>query len=196
MLLFVHSRCYGESLNYYNNLYLWRAACDVTLLSTKLSLLDMLVARTCSIVLPHFSYRYGVISTPELTGWQLLSANDSFLIASSDGVFEKMTMQDVCDMMLHAKLGVNQDFDSFAVAQQNLADYVVHLALQKGTTDNVAAVVVPLGSPSSSGATIEDWHHIEENSRTSLLPLQSIPYQHKSGRLSVRLLILLIATTQ
>ncbi|XP_051181071.1 uncharacterized protein [Lolium perenne] len=128
--------------------------------------------------------RYGVISTPELTGWQLLSANDSFLIASSDGVFEKMTMQDVCDMMLHAKLGDNQDFESFSVAQQNLADYVVHLALQKGTTDNVAAVVVPLGSPSSSGATIEDWHHLEENSRTSLLPLQTIPYQHKSDGVS------------
>uniref|UniRef100_A0A0E0F736 protein-serine/threonine phosphatase n=1 Tax=Oryza meridionalis TaxID=40149 RepID=A0A0E0F736_9ORYZ len=39
--------------------------------------------------------RYGVIPTPELTEWQSLSANDTFLIASSDGVFEKMTMQDV-----------------------------------------------------------------------------------------------------
>ena len=98
-------------------------------------------------------------------------------------------MQDVCDMMLHAKLGVNQDFESFSVAQQNLADYVVHLALEKGTTDNVAAVVVPLGSSSSSGATMEDWPHLEENSRTSILPSQTIPYQHKSGRLSVRLLV-------
>uniref|UniRef100_A0A453SJR0 protein-serine/threonine phosphatase n=1 Tax=Aegilops tauschii subsp. strangulata TaxID=200361 RepID=A0A453SJR0_AEGTS len=124
--------------------------------------------------------RYGVISTPELTGWQLLSANDSFLIASSDGVFEKMSMQDVCDMMLYAKYGVNQDFEPLAVVQQNLADFIVHLALQKGTTDNVAAVIVPLGSPSSSGARIEDWHHLEENSVTSVLPLQTIPYQHKS----------------
>uniref|UniRef100_M8BLP7 protein-serine/threonine phosphatase n=1 Tax=Aegilops tauschii TaxID=37682 RepID=M8BLP7_AEGTA len=123
---------------------------------------------------------YGVISTPELTGWQLLSANDSFLIASSDGVFEKMSMQDVCDMMLYAKYGVNQDFEPLAVVQQNLADFIVHLALQKGTTDNVAAVIVPLGSPSSSGARIEDWHHLEENSVTSVLPLQTIPYQHKS----------------
>ncbi|KAM3192607.1 hypothetical protein ACQJBY_069677 [Aegilops geniculata] len=124
--------------------------------------------------------RYGVISTPELTGWQLLSANDSFLIASSDGVFEKMSMQDVCDMMPYAKYGVNQDFEPLAVVQQNLADFIVHLALQKGTTDNVAAVIVPLGSPSSSGARIEDWHHLEENSVTSVLPLQTIPYQHKS----------------
>ncbi|KQJ88071.1 uncharacterized protein LOC100827416 isoform X2 [Brachypodium distachyon] len=124
--------------------------------------------------------RYGVISTPELTGWQLLSANDSFLIASSDGVFEKMTMQDVCDMMLHAKLGVNQGFETSVVAQQNLADYIVHLALQKGTTDNVATVVVPLVSASSSVATIENELHLEENSRKSVLPLHTIPYQHNS----------------
>lgn len=124
--------------------------------------------------------RYGVISTPELTGWQFLSANDSFLIASSDGVFEKMTMQDVCDLMLHRKLGVNQELGSFAITQQNLADYVVHLALQKGTTDNVAAVVVPLGSPSSSGATLEDWYHIKGNSKAFISPLQTVPYQQKS----------------
>ncbi|XP_062197155.1 uncharacterized protein LOC133900076 isoform X2 [Phragmites australis] len=120
--------------------------------------------------------RYGVISTPELTGWQLLSANDSFLIASSDGIFEKMTMQDVCDLMLHVKLRANRELGSFDSTQQNLADYVVHLALQKGTTDNVAAVVVPLGSPSSSVTTLEDWSHLEENSETSITPFQTIPY--------------------
>uniref|UniRef100_A0A0E0MGN4 protein-serine/threonine phosphatase n=1 Tax=Oryza punctata TaxID=4537 RepID=A0A0E0MGN4_ORYPU len=124
--------------------------------------------------------RYGVIPTPELTEWQSLSANDTFLIASSDGVFEKMTMQDVCDLMLHVKLGVNQELGSFAVTQQNLADYVVDLALEKGTTDNVAAVVVPLGSHYSSKVTLEDWYMLEENSKTSISPLQTIPYQQKS----------------
>ncbi|KAL5204664.1 hypothetical protein ABZP36_009535 [Zizania latifolia] len=131
---------------------------------------------------------YGVISTPELTGWQSLSANDTFLIASSDGVFEKMTMQDVCDLMLHVKLGVNQELESFAITQQNLADYVVHLALQKGTTDNVAAVVVPLGSHYSSIDTIQDWYRLEENSKTSILPLQTIPYQQKSDGVSSALI--------
>ncbi|KAL6654871.1 hypothetical protein ACP70R_008336 [Stipagrostis hirtigluma subsp. patula] len=123
--------------------------------------------------------RYGVISTPELTGWQFLSANDSFLIASSDGIFEKMTMQDVCDLMLHVKLRVNGKLGSFASTQQNLADYVVHLALQKGTTDNVAAVVVPLGSPGSSDTAFEDRSHLEENPKTSILPFQTSPYQLK-----------------
>ncbi|CAL4987178.1 unnamed protein product [Urochloa decumbens] len=123
--------------------------------------------------------RYGVISTPELTGWRFLSENDTFLVASSDGIFEKMTMQDVCDLMLHAKLHVNQDLGSSAITQNNLADYVLRVALQKGTTDNVAAVVVPLGSPSSTGTTLEDWSQFEENLKTSISPVQNIPYQLK-----------------
>ena len=62
--------------------------------------------------------------------WEALLPNDTFLIvASSDGVFEKVTMQDVCDLMLYVKLGVKQELGSFAVTQQNLADYVVDLFL-------------------------------------------------------------------
>ncbi|XP_039822174.1 probable inactive protein kinase At3g63330 isoform X8 [Panicum virgatum] len=87
-----------------------------------------------------------------------------------------MTMQDVCDLMLNAKLRVNQDLRSSAITQHNLADYVVRVALQKGTRDNVAAVVVPLGPP-SSGTTLEDWSQFEENLKTSISPLQNIPYQ-------------------
>ncbi len=67
-------------------------------------------------------------------------------------------MQDVCDLMLRVKLGVNQELGSFAVTQQNLADYVVDLALEKGTTDNVAAVIVPLGSQYSFKVTLKDWY--------------------------------------
>uniref|UniRef100_A0A0E0Q5S8 protein-serine/threonine phosphatase n=1 Tax=Oryza rufipogon TaxID=4529 RepID=A0A0E0Q5S8_ORYRU len=82
--------------------------------------------------------------------WESLLPNDTFLIvASSDGAFEKMTMQDVCDLMLYVKLGVKQELGSFAVTQQNLADYI-------GTTDNVAAVIVPLGSHYSSKVTLKD----------------------------------------
>uniref|UniRef100_A0A0D3GNU1 Uncharacterized protein n=1 Tax=Oryza barthii TaxID=65489 RepID=A0A0D3GNU1_9ORYZ len=58
--------------------------------------------------------------------WESLLPNDTFLIvASSDGAFEKMTMQDVCDLMLYVKLGVKQELGSFAVTQQNLADYSI-----------------------------------------------------------------------
>lgn len=33
---------------------------------------------------------YGVISAPEVTDWQPLTANDCYLVAASDGVFEKL----------------------------------------------------------------------------------------------------------
>jgi len=118
-----------------------------------------------------------------LTGWQILSENDTFLIASSDGVFEKMTMQDVCDLMLHAKFRVKHDFGSSAMTQHNLADYLVHVALQKGTTDNVAAVIVPLGSPGSTGTTLKDWSQFEDL-KTSISPVLNIPYGLKPGSLT------------
>jgi len=132
--------------------------------------------------------RYGVISTPELTGWQILSENDSFLIVSSDGIFEKMTMQDVCDLMLHAKFHVQHNFGSSAITQHNLADYVVHVALQKGTTDNVAAVIVPLGSPGSTGTTLKDWSQFEEDLKTSISPVLNIPYRLEPGELHIIIL--------
>ena len=100
-------------------------------------------------------------------------------------------MQDVCVLMLNAKLRVNQDLRSSAITQHNLADYVVRVALQKGTRDNVAAVVVPLGPP-SSGTTLEDWSQFEENLKTSISPLQNIPYQLNPGTLTDHLLYLLI----
>uniref|UniRef100_A0A0A9G9P9 protein-serine/threonine phosphatase n=1 Tax=Arundo donax TaxID=35708 RepID=A0A0A9G9P9_ARUDO len=92
-------------------------------------------------------------------------------------------MQDVCDLMLHVKLRAKS-----ASTQQNLADYVVHLALQKATTDNVAAVVVPLGSPRSSVTTLEDSSHLDENPKTSIMPFQTIPYQLEPGSLTDQLL--------
>jgi serine/threonine protein phosphatase PrpC len=95
-----------------------------------------------------------------------------------------MTMQDVCDLMLHVKLQDNQESGPYATTQQNLAHQVVHLALQKGTTDNVAVVVVPLGSSSSSTTALKDWSHLEDHSKASISPLQSIPYQLKHGSLS------------
>uniref|UniRef100_A0A0E0N1Z8 Uncharacterized protein n=1 Tax=Oryza rufipogon TaxID=4529 RepID=A0A0E0N1Z8_ORYRU len=73
------------------------------------------------------SFRFHTVAVMK---WEALLPNDTFLIvASSDGVFEKVTMQDVCDLMLYVKLGVKQELGSFALTQQNLADYVVDLSL-------------------------------------------------------------------
>jgi len=64
-----------------------------------------------------------------------------------------------------------------------LADYLVHVALQKGTTDNVAAVIVPLGSPGSTGTTLKDWSQFEDL-KTSISPVLNIPYGLKPGSLT------------
>ncbi|KAG5006599.1 hypothetical protein JHK82_024542 [Glycine max] len=42
---------------------------------------------------------YGVIYAPEVIDWQPLTANDGYLVVASDGVFEKMNVQDVCDLL-------------------------------------------------------------------------------------------------
>ncbi|KAK9682286.1 hypothetical protein RND81_10G063000 [Saponaria officinalis] len=68
--------------------------------------------------------RFGVSSAPEVTDWQLLNVNDSYLVAASDGVFEEMDTQDVCDLLWE----VENDDSS------------------RGSVDNMAAAVVPLRS--------------------------------------------------
>ncbi|XP_054801635.1 uncharacterized protein LOC129305686 isoform X2 [Prosopis cineraria] len=89
---------------------------------------------------------YGVISVPEVTDWQALTANDSYLVAASDGVFEKMSLQDVCDMLWEVHSYSNPISEFSPSCSYSLADCVVNTALKKGSMDNVAAVVVPLES--------------------------------------------------
>ncbi|KAI7737817.1 hypothetical protein M8C21_028753 [Ambrosia artemisiifolia] len=88
---------------------------------------------------------FGVISVPEVTNWQPLTANDSYLVATSDGVLEKMGPQDVCDLFweLHTHAPLELQYSSSC--SYSLADCIVDTALEKGSTDNVAAVVVPFG---------------------------------------------------
>ncbi|KAL5561831.1 hypothetical protein UlMin_031578 [Ulmus minor] len=89
---------------------------------------------------------YGVISAPELTDWQPLTANDSFLVAASDGVFEKLSLQDVCDLLWEVQTHGPLRSELSTSCSYSLADCIVNIALQKGSMDNLAAVVVPLAS--------------------------------------------------
>ncbi|XP_022640333.1 uncharacterized protein LOC106771884 isoform X5 [Vigna radiata var. radiata] len=93
--------------------------------------------------------RYGVISAPEVTDWQPLTANDSYLVVASDGVFEKTSLQDVCDLLweLHSYSNMRSEC---AHSSYSLADLIVNNALKKGSMDNVAAIVIPLESVKSS----------------------------------------------
>ncbi|KAM7253902.1 hypothetical protein ACFE04_031584 [Oxalis oulophora] len=85
------------------------------------------------------SYKsFGVISAPEIAEWYRLTVNDTFLVVASDGLFEKLSSQNVCDILWDVH---NHDTCSYSVAE-----CLVDTALRKGTTDNVAAVVVPLDS--------------------------------------------------
>ena len=83
-------------------------------------------------------FRHGVISTPELTGWRVLTANDSYLVVASDGIFESLTPDDICDFIGHQKSGLS--------SSSSLADCIVDIAFEKGSTDNLSVIVVPLTS--------------------------------------------------
>lgn len=84
-----------------------------------------------------------------MTDWQPLTANDSYLVVASDGVFEKTSLQDVCDLLweLHSYSNMRSEC---AHSSYSLADLIVNNALKKGSMDNVAAIVIPLESVKSS----------------------------------------------
>ncbi|XP_022727552.1 uncharacterized protein LOC111283351 isoform X2 [Durio zibethinus] len=89
---------------------------------------------------------YGVIAAPEVTDWQSLTANDSYLVVGSDGVFEKLSLQDVCDLLWEVKNHATIGSRLSSSCSLSLADCLVNTAFKRGSMDNMAAVVVPLGS--------------------------------------------------
>ncbi|KAK9067618.1 hypothetical protein SSX86_011729 [Deinandra increscens subsp. villosa] len=88
---------------------------------------------------------FGVISVPEVTDWQPLTANDSYLVATSDGVLEKLSPQDVCDLFWELHTNAPLELQYSPSCSYSLADCIVDTALERGSMDNVAAVVVPFG---------------------------------------------------
>ncbi|KAA8543285.1 hypothetical protein F0562_021220 [Nyssa sinensis] len=89
---------------------------------------------------------YGVIPAPEVTDWQPLSVNDSYLVAASDGIFEKLSPQDVCDLLWELHTDGNVRSELAISCPYSLADCIVNTAFEKGSVDNMAAVVVPFTS--------------------------------------------------
>ncbi|KAK9051182.1 hypothetical protein SSX86_027808 [Deinandra increscens subsp. villosa] len=88
---------------------------------------------------------FGVISVPEVTEWQPLTANDSYLVATSDGVLERLSPQDVCDLFWQLHTDAPLELQYSPSCLYSLADCIVDTALERGSMDNVAAVVVPFG---------------------------------------------------
>ncbi|XP_028105664.1 probable protein phosphatase 2C 51 isoform X7 [Camellia sinensis] len=99
---------------------------------------------------------YGVISAPELTDWQPLTSNDSYLVVASDGIFEKLSPQGVCDLLWEFHNNGTVRSDLSASCSYSLADCIVNSALEKGSIDNMAAVVVPLRSAGFSQTLLKE----------------------------------------
>ena len=81
-----------------------------------------------------------------MTDWQPLTANDSYLVAASDGIFEKLSLQDVCDLLWEVQSHGTLQSELSTSCLYSLADCIVNTAFEKGSLDNMAAIVVPLGS--------------------------------------------------
>lgn len=79
---------------------------------------------------------YGVISTPEITEWQAIGNNDTYIVVASDGIFDKLAPFDVCELLREARVLGNVETD--------LADYLVNAAFESGSMDNLGAVIVPI----------------------------------------------------
>lgn len=88
--------------------------------------------------------------------WQSLNINDSYLVAASDGVFEELSPQDVCDILWEAQAHGNSRSEMSSLCSYSLANCIVETAFEKGSRDNVAAVVVPLQSTLHSYNIQED----------------------------------------
>ncbi|GFZ04345.1 kinase superfamily protein [Actinidia rufa] len=91
---------------------------------------------------------YGIISDPELRDWQALTANDSYLVISSDGIFESLNPKHVCELLQGAHSGGSKKLKRkpSCSSESSLADCIVQEAFEKGSTDNLSVVVVPLRS--------------------------------------------------
>ncbi|KAK9945230.1 hypothetical protein M0R45_010755 [Rubus argutus] len=127
---------------------------------------------------------YGVISAPELTDWQTLTANDTYLVAASDGVFEKMSLQDVCDLLWEVRSFDPGRSDLSSSCSYSLADCIVDTAFKKGSMDNVAAVVVPLSYTGFSDSLLKERSYREGDKDRVALGTQKSTYEGSGNKFS------------
>ncbi|KAK3041218.1 hypothetical protein RJ639_028478 [Escallonia herrerae] len=80
--------------------------------------------------------RYGVIAEPKVLDWRAIKGNDVFLVVESDGMFESLSMKSVC--------GLLEENSPKCSSSSSLADCIIKVALRRGRTDNLLAIVVPL----------------------------------------------------
>uniref|UniRef100_M1C0H3 Protein phosphatase 1K, mitochondrial n=1 Tax=Solanum tuberosum TaxID=4113 RepID=M1C0H3_SOLTU len=79
---------------------------------------------------------YGIIADPEVTDWLSLTSKDEFLVVASDGIFESVTPQAVCDFLNEV-----EDYSNPSL----LAHQLIQKAYLEGSNDNLSVVLVPWG---------------------------------------------------
>ncbi|KAL8230277.1 hypothetical protein R6Q57_000055 [Mikania cordata] len=91
-----------------------------------------------------------IIPDPEVT-FTARAREDECLILASDGLWDVMSNEEACEaarkriLIWHKKNGVvERELDGVDPAAQAAADYLVSLALQKGSNDNISVIVVDL----------------------------------------------------
>ncbi|CAI9107759.1 OLC1v1007201C5 [Oldenlandia corymbosa var. corymbosa] len=99
---------------------------------------------------------YGVVSLPEVNDWKPLSVNDSYLVAATDGVFEHLNPQEICDIFWEIHMESNSSLEVTDSLSYSLADRVVDTAFSKGSVDNLAAVVLPVKSAGTFQTFLEN----------------------------------------
>lgn len=79
-------------------------------------------------------------------------------MAASDGVFEKLSSQDICDILwnLHADFSVQSEL-AYSCSY-SLADCMVNAAFEKGSMDNMAAVILPIRLNDSMQTMVKKTH--------------------------------------
>ncbi|XP_022145966.1 probable protein phosphatase 2C 51 isoform X5 [Momordica charantia] len=127
---------------------------------------------------------YGVISAPEVTDWQPLTTNDSYLVASSDGIFEKLSSQDVCDLMWEIHNDGMSSSEHYPSCSYSLADCIVSTAFERGSMDNMAAIVVPLRPASSSQRYLEASFVAKRDLSFPISGLEKLTREHSANGVS------------
>ena len=86
-----------------------------------------------------------------MVGWRNITVKDRYLVVASDGIFESLTPENVCQLIEDANVQENVNpYDKVPfLPSYSLAHYIVKTALEKGSTDNLSAIVVPLAQAAS-----------------------------------------------
>eukprot|EP00898_Chlorokybus_atmophyticus_P008559 jgi/Chlat1/8704/Chrsp88S08082 len=79
--------------------------------------------------------RYGLIAEPEVSAWRNLSQHNNLLVIASDGLFETLSDQEVCDIV-----ALNEG------SLQDAAERLREQAYEKASMDNIAVVLVDVNS--------------------------------------------------